>query len=105
MEAWVVVGVACAVGFLATVLGLFGGGRVTLRGARPPVWLMPTPSDVGRARFPLTLQGYDPEHVDMHLDAVAAAYEALYLAAGPQIVAQAEERLAARLRRLGGDRG
>lgn len=105
MEAWVVVGAACAVGFLATVLGLLGGGRVTRRGPRPPLWLLPTPSEVGRVRFPLTLQGYDPEHVDVHLDALAAAYEALYLAAGPQIVAEAEERLASLLARSSGDRG
>lgn len=93
---WVLAGVMSALGLAATLVALYAGGRVQARGPRPPEWLLPSPVDVRRARFPLALQGYDPAHVDAYLDALATAYEELYFAAGPLAVARARERLATR---------
>lgn len=93
---WVFAGVLSAVGLAATLLALYSGGRVQVRGPRPPDWLLPSPVDLRRARFPFALRGYDPAHVDTYLDALATAYEELYFAAGPMAVVRARERLANR---------
>ncbi|MDP9023036.1 MAG: DivIVA domain-containing protein [Actinomycetota bacterium] len=97
MSAWVAVGVAVGVAYVGVVVALLTGGRASRRGPQPPDWLVPTPVEVSRLRFPLAWRGYDPEHVDVHLDALAAAYEELYAAAGPSVVARARQRLAVRL--------
>lgn len=93
MGAWVVVSVIAG-GMLALVLlALFRASPMTRREPRRPAWSIPTPAEVRDVRFPLALQGYDPEQVDVTLVALAEAYEALYLAAGPATIARATERL------------
>lgn len=96
MLAWVVVGVAAVVGVCATTAALFAGGHLRRPRVAQPEWTLPAPVDLRAARFPLAWRGYDPAHVDVYLDAVSAAYEALYVAARPAARSQAEERLVAR---------
>lgn len=97
MTAWLIVTVLALVGLVVTLFALFAGGHGRATGPREPDWLIPQPVEVRRARFPLAWRGYDAAHVDVHLDALAAAYEELYFAAGPSVVARARERLALRL--------
>lgn len=93
MGAWVAVSFI-AVGMLVLVfVTLFRDSPMTRREPHRPAWLLPTPSEVRDVRFPLSLQGYDPEQVDVTLVGLADAYEALYLAAGPAAIARATERL------------
>ena len=96
-QPWVIVTLACAVGLVATGYALFAGGRAARPGPPTPAWLVPTPTEVRHARFPLGFQGYEPAHVDVFVDALTAAYEELYFAAGPSTVQRARARLAARL--------
>lgn len=97
MTAWLIVTVIALAGLLVTLFALFAGGHGRARGPREPDWLIPQPVEVRRARFPSAWRGYDAAHVDVYLDALAAAYEELYFAAGPSVVARARERLALRL--------
>jgi DivIVA domain-containing protein len=57
---------------------------------------VPTPGELRGIRFPLALQGYDPDSVDAAYSAVVDAYEELYVAAGPAAIARAQERLGQR---------
>ncbi|MBW3662086.1 MAG: DivIVA domain-containing protein [Actinobacteria bacterium] len=66
---------------------------MTRREPQRPGWLVPTPGEIRAVRFPLALQGYDPDHVDVTFSALADAYEELYVAAGPAAIARAQERL------------
>lgn len=102
MTTWAIAGVIVFAGLVATLVALFTGGHSEVRGPREPDWLVPSPVDVRRARFPISWRGYDPAHVDVYLDALAAAYEELYFAAGPSAAARARERLALRLGRVTG---
>lgn len=97
MTAWLIVTVLALAGLVVTLFALFAGGHGRIAGPREPDWLIPQPVEVRRARFPLAWRGYDAAHVDVYLDALAAAYEELYFAAGPSVVARARERLALRL--------
>lgn len=97
MTAWLIVTVLALAGLVVTLFALFAGGHGRVAGPREPDWLIPQPVEVRRARFPLAWRGYDAAHVDVYLDALAAAYEELYFAAGPSVVARARERLALRL--------
>lgn len=97
MTAWLIVTVLALAGLVVTLFALFAGGHGRVAEAREPDWLVPQPVEVRRARFPLAWRGYDAAHVDVYLDALAAAYEELYFAAGPSVVARARERLALRL--------
>lgn len=100
MTTWAIATVIVLAGLAATLVALFTGGSSQARGPREPDWLVPSPVDVRRARFPISWRGYDPAHVDVYLDALAAAYEELYFAAGPTAAARARERLALRLGRV-----
>ena len=100
MTTWAIATVIVLAGLAATLVALFSGGFSQARGPREPDWLVPSPVEVRRARFPISWRGYDPGHVDVYLDALAAAYEELYFAAGPSAAARARERLALRLGRV-----
>ena len=100
MTTWAIATAIVLAGLAATLVALFTGGFSRARGPREPEWLVPSPVEVRRARFPIAWRGYDPGYVDVYLDALAAAYEELYFAAGPTAAAQARERLALRLDRV-----
>ncbi|MBW3562811.1 MAG: DivIVA domain-containing protein [Actinobacteria bacterium] len=100
MTTWAIATIIVLAGLAATLVALFTGGFSQARGPREPDWLVPSPVEVRRARFPVSWRGYDPGHVDVYLDALAAAYEELYFAAGPTAAARARERLALRLGRV-----
>lgn len=102
MTTWAIATIIVLAGLAATLVALFTGGFSQARGPREPDWLVPSPVEVRRARFPVSWRGYDPGHVDVYLDALAAAYEELYFAAGPTAAARARERLALRLGRVSG---
>lgn len=96
MTPWIVVSVV-AVAVLAVVLvALFVGGRIRQRAMQRPEWAVPRPQDVRLVRFPVVWQGYDPETVDLALDALFESYEELYFAAGPRAIREARENLAVR---------
>lgn len=95
MIAWIVVGVACVVALVVTLVALLSGGRVRSFAPLEPSWLMPNPSEV-RTSFPIAWRGYHPASVDVFIDALAIAYEELYHVAGPDLVAQARERVTRR---------
>lgn len=97
MTTWLIATALALAGLVVTLIALFAGGHGRARGPREPDWLIPQPVEIRRARFPLAWRGYDPAHVDVYLDALAAAYEELYFTAGPSTVARAQERLALRL--------
>lgn len=98
MTMWLVASALAVTGLVVTLYALFTQGRSgPRRGPEEPDWLVPSPVEVRRARFPLAWRGYDPAHVDVYIDALAAAYEELYSTAGPTVVARARERLALRL--------
>lgn len=92
MIAWIVVGVAGIVGLVVTLVALLTGERVRSFAPPEPSWLIPNPSEV-RASFPIAWRGYHPASVDVFMDALATAYEELYHVAGPDLVAQARERV------------
>lgn len=91
MESWVVVGAAFLVALVAVVVALLVPGR---RSRAPALsWTVPRPEAIRAARLPVAWPGYDPAHVDALLEAVAEAYEELYAAAGPQVIARARARV------------
>lgn len=88
MASWLVVsvvGLAALTVVVAAVLTARRGGSAPQR----PSWTVPTPDQIRSTGFPLAWPGYDAAHVDALLDAVAAAYEELYAAAGPEAIARA----------------
>ncbi len=93
---WFAVSVAVIVALGATIVALWDSDPVRRARPRRPEWLLPSPAQIRHTRIPLTFQGYDPDVVDATLDAIAEAYEELYLAAGPTAIARAEHRLAVR---------
>lgn len=99
MANWILVGVASVAGYVVVMLALLLGGRSELRVPSEPAWLIPSPVEVRKTQFPLAFRGYDPVHVDIYVDALAAAYEELYAAAGPEAVENARARLELRLGR------
>lgn len=99
MVAWVVIGVASVAAYVVVLLAMLGGGRSEARVPTEPPWLIPSPVEVRKTQFPVAFRGYDPVHVDVYVDALAAAYEELYAAAGPEAVENARARLALRLGR------
>ena len=103
MQPWLIVSAACLAALAATIYALFRGGQMARAHPVPPTWLLPSPVDVRHERFPLVWQGYDPAHVDVFVDALAAAYEELYFASGPTVVARARARLEARLGVISGE--
>lgn len=98
MTTWLIASVLAVAGLVVTLYALYTQSRSgRRRGPQEPDWLVPSPVEVRRARFPLAWRGYDPAHVDVYIDALAAAYEELYFSAGPAVAAKARERLALRL--------
>lgn len=105
MLAWFVVGIVCAAGLAITTVALLSGAeRPAPRVPPAPDWLVPTPVEMRARHFPRSWRGYDPVRVDVYLDAVITAYEALYVAARPEAIDQARERLADRRERTRGRR-
>lgn len=98
MTMWLIASALAVAGLILALYALFTQERSgRRRGPREPDWLIPSPVEVRRARFPLAWRGYDPAHVDVYIDALAAAYEELYSTAGPTVAARARQRLALRL--------
>lgn len=93
MGTWIAVGLIATAALAVVLVALFQGSPMTRREPERPGWLVPTPGEIRAVRFPLSLQGYDPEHVDVTFSALADAYEELYVAAGPAAIALAQERL------------
>ncbi len=100
--AWILVGVTCVVGLVVTLSALFAHGPARDFVPLQPKWRVPTPTEARSIRFPRAWRGYHPASVDVFLNALTAAYEELYELAGPDLVAQARQRLA---RRMSGDAG
>ena len=68
--------VASLVGLLAVVVALAKDRPLDALPPAGPAWdTLPSPDDVTRVTFPLAVPGYDPVHVEAHLDAVRRAYE------------------------------
>lgn len=92
---WVIGSVAAVVGLIVVVVA-FVFDRPTQ--PAPPTVLgpgLPRPGELRSLRFPTTAWGgYDRRVVDAELAGLAERYEALYLAAGPTVLAEAERRLA-----------
>lgn len=92
---WIVGSVAAIVGLIVVIAAFVFDQPVDEE--RPSVLPpgLPRPADVRSLRFPTTTWGgYDHRVVDAELAELAERYEALYLAAGPSILAEAERRLA-----------
>ncbi len=90
---WVIGSIAGVAGLVVVVAALLADAP-----ARPAPRAslgsgLPRPAEVARSSFPLAWRGYDPRVVDAHLREVATRYEALYLAAGPSVIARAEATL------------
>lgn len=97
MTAWIIVGLTCVVGLVLTLVALLGDGRAHVFVPVGPSWLMPAPVEARNICFPHAWRGYHPASVDVFLNALSAAYEELYDLAGPELVAQARQRLARRM--------
>ncbi|MFN2557914.1 MAG: DivIVA domain-containing protein [Nitriliruptorales bacterium] len=97
MTAWIVVGLACVLGLVVTLIALFAEDRSQDLVGSEPEWLLPAPNEVRSIRFPRAWRGYHPASVDVFLAALTASYETLYDRAGPDVVAEAREHLARRL--------
>ncbi len=96
MAGWIVVGVTSVIGLVFTLVALFAEDRSPPLVPPEPAWLVPAPYEVRNAHFPRVWRGYHPASVDVFVAALATAYEALYDLAGPDVIAQARERLARR---------
>ena len=90
--------VAAVLSLVGLAAVLFAWYRDTPRApaAGPQLDLLPSPSDLRRFDFPLTVAGYHPAHVELHLEALVAAYSDLYEAAPDDVRAQARQRAARR---------
>lgn len=97
MTAWILVGLTCLVGLVVTLVALLADSRTYAFLPLEPAWLVPAPKEARNTRFPRAWRGYHPPSVDVFLNALTAAYEELYDLAGPDLVAQARQRLAGRL--------
>lgn len=89
---WIAGSVAGLVGLaLVVVVVLLDPPGGTLRPVRrvSDGAVLPTPGAFRSRRFASTFRGYDPREVDAHLADLAEAYERLYLAAGPSVLARA----------------
>ncbi|HWB72447.1 MAG TPA: DivIVA domain-containing protein [Egibacteraceae bacterium] len=94
----------CLVGLAVVLVVLARDEPVDVPGPQAPDWdLLPTPADVARVEFPLSLPGYDPATVEVYLDALAGAYEDLLAVATPEVLARARRRAALRRGLAGGD--
>lgn len=92
---WIAGSIAAIVGLIVVVAAFVFDRPVDEE--RPSVLPpgLPRPADVRSLRFPTTtLGGYDHRVVDVALVELAARYEALYVAAGPSVLAEAERRIA-----------
>jgi hypothetical protein len=94
-DVWIAGSIAGAVGLLVVLAALLldlateEAGRASALGRG-----LPRPREVRRLRLPTTTWGgYDRRAVDAEIAALADRYEALYLAAGPSVIAAAERRL------------
>ena len=89
--------VAGLVGLVAVVVALARDRPLDLPPPTGPDWdSLPAPDDVTRVSFPLTVPGYDPAHVEAHLDAVRRAYEDVLDVLPPQVLERARFRAALR---------
>ena len=89
--------VAGFVGLVAVVVALARDRPLDLPAPSGPDWEgLPAPDDVTRVGFPLAVPGYDPAHVEAHLDAVRRAYEDVLDVLPPQVLERARFRAALR---------
>ena len=82
---------------VAVVLIAWYRDRPRQTAAAPELDLLPAPADLRRVDFPLAVAGYHPTRVELHIEALARAYETLYEVAPPEVRAEAR-RAAARRR-------
>lgn len=97
MTAWFVVGLTCVFGLVVTLVALLADGRSHPIVPLEPSWLMPNPIEARGICFPRAWLGYHPASVDVFFNALTAAYQELYDLAGPDLVAQARQRLTQRM--------
>lgn len=95
---WIIGSAAAVVGLIVVVAAFLLDRPVEADGDAPATALpagLPRPGDVRSLRFPTAWWGgYDHRAVDAELRELAERYEALYVAAGPSVLAEAERRLA-----------
>lgn len=92
---WVIGSIAAVVGFLVVVAAFVLERPAEDEPRTASRRGLPRPADIRSLRFPTSRWGgYDHRAVDAELAALADRYEALYLAAGPSVLAEAERRLA-----------
>ena len=97
MPAMTVAVVASLVG-LVTVLVALARDR-PLEAVEPagPDWTsLPAPDEVTRVAFPLAFPGYDPAHVEAHLDAIRRAYEDVLEVVPTEVLERARFRFSVR---------
>lgn len=93
------VAVLAALVGLAAVLWALYSGQAELRLASPsaPDWdLLPTPGELARVEFPMSLPGYDPATVELTFEALSRVYADLLAAADPATLSRARARAALR---------
>ncbi|MBW3620986.1 MAG: DivIVA domain-containing protein [Actinobacteria bacterium] len=94
---WVIGSVAALVGLAAVVVAFLSDRPVDEERPSRLGPGLPRPGELRSLRFPTTFWGgYDHREVDTDLADLAERYEALYLAAGPSVIAEAERRLSGR---------
>ena len=95
--ALVIAAVLAVVSAVVILIAYYTDAPITPRRAPLPWDVLPDPSDVARAEFPLSMPGYDPTTVEEHYELLGRAYADLLAAAPPEAIAQARQRAALRL--------
>jgi xanthine/uracil permease len=95
-EGWVAI-VAAVLGLVVALVAWYRDEEVETPAVVAPDWgPLPDPGDVTRVAFPMSIPGYDPATVEIHLETLARAYGDLLAVAPPDVVTRARNRSALR---------
>lgn len=89
--------IASLVGLLTVLIALAKDRPLDVVAPGDPAWdTLPSPDDITRVELPLAFPGYDPAHVDAHLEAVRRAYDDVLAVLSPELRERARFRAALR---------
>jgi len=88
---------ALLLGLVSVLVAVYRDSALDTGAPVGPAWEpLPMPSDIARFEFPMSVPGYDPASVELHLETLRRAYEDLVAVAPPEVLARARRRAAER---------